>query len=1020
MIGGTFYVNKLAASATINQEPVTCGQTAVFPGGPGYADIRSIPLTLSSTSIAALGGETITTYLFDKATVMSSVAIIPRVETGVCALTYSGSPSQIFANQRLVGFYRDQAWGTCLGVPIYDYGSFNASLTTTAVPQAEPELIYGDTVEFLNGGSLQNVLQKLLRANYMLSSDRLVSILEDATQVGQTANGVGLSVTTAALEFTMSSSGRSPLVNQLSLPVLATVTTTPGRILIPVEGPLEGDVALRSVQATVGGSLTASNILQPIGGNANNPSPAQLSPKTTQIPLTATVPQVVLAATGVTSLEIGTAFPEQHVGAGAGFESESAGTVLNLTSTGTPALAPLSVVLSSTGITFTSGVTYTFSVAGNQLTVSGSDGSSSTAVLPEGANVDATHTFVGMAVYTATTTSVALYPLLPLSFPAPAVGTNGVAQGSTYSIRLTYGASTSEYEITDANQSVVSGTVSLPSPTPSEGSTPQPGDQYFGTFTGGAAAVTVWSIPVFLPVKPSQVAAAGFNGAITLVAQVSGLPAYDLSITDSSLFVYSNINIDTATAGSVAASNVYLASAVVNSAPDDDSPRAFAPCRLLMGIIRQVQMVGTLRYAFIPEDDSVVIGGIRYVVSIINLAEMGEDPNALPYPPSYWPDSRFWQFANRHNPFRAVRYAGATEADRLLRAAHDVEIIGTETRRAQEPMQLYLDTNSSEMTVWPIYAFPYATSTQSVDQGQLKLLGSSIIDLLATSFPPELTLTASELGEQIQVPSAMRQNNPYTYGVTSVDAAGGSPIVLDVVAPTEVDGKVVTNLSPSRVAASGAATLERGAVAAIEERGAGQGRGAEPYRSHWCQPRHRGAAPPAHLWVLGVQPGHGRGIPRRDRQRRSGHPRPIAVPHDEQDLRPVLRAGRIPQSADVVQHVDHRALDGARPLQLPGSAGDEVHERSEQDRRPPSRLHVPASRCRWGVRHARLLSERYRPVGGRHDKSVYEPPVPAARRHTGRSQDVVPLQASQLECRVPPDGGQPSCGYGRVRGLRSG
>ena len=32
---------------------------------------------------------------------------------------------------------------------------------------------------------------------------------------------------------------------------------------------------------------------------------------------------------------------------------------------------------------------------------------------------------------------------------------------------------------------------------------------------------------------------------MTLGAQVSGLPGYDLAITDSSLFVYSNINIDT-------------------------------------------------------------------------------------------------------------------------------------------------------------------------------------------------------------------------------------------------------------------------------------------------------------------------------------------------------------------------------------------------------------------------------------------------------------------------------------------
>ena len=113
---------------------------------------------------------------------------------------------------------------------------------------------------------------------------------------------------------------------------------------------------------------------------------------------------------------------------------------------------------------------------------------------------------------------------------------------------------------------------------------------------------------------------------MTLGAQVSGLPAYDLAITDSSLFVFSNINIDTAAIGSLSANNVYIASAVINSAPDDHSPQAFAPSKLLMGIIRQVQMGGNLVYVFIPEDDSVVIGNERYILSVINLGAIGENP----------------------------------------------------------------------------------------------------------------------------------------------------------------------------------------------------------------------------------------------------------------------------------------------------------------------------------------------------------------------------------------------------------
>ena len=83
-----------------------------------------------------------------------------------------------------------------------------------------------------------------------------------------------------------------------------------------------------------------------------------------------------------------------------------------------------------------------------------------------------------------------------------------------------------------------------------------------------------------------------------------------------------------------------------------------------MGIIRQVQMGNQLVYAFIPEDDSVVIGGVRYMLSVINLGAFGEDPNALPYPPSFWPSTRYWQFANRHNPYLAVQYVGETETTR--------------------------------------------------------------------------------------------------------------------------------------------------------------------------------------------------------------------------------------------------------------------------------------------------------------------------------------------------------------------
>jgi hypothetical protein len=121
--------------------------------------------------------------------------------------------------------------------------------------------------------------------------------------------------------------------------------------------------------------------------------------------LTAVVPQAVLTATGAGSIEIGTAFPQQSLGSGGA-------TVLNLMAAAMPALAPFSLTLASTGVVFTAGVTYTFSLSGSNLSITGSDGSMSTVVLAAGANPDATYTFVGMAVYGSATTAVPLYPLL--------------------------------------------------------------------------------------------------------------------------------------------------------------------------------------------------------------------------------------------------------------------------------------------------------------------------------------------------------------------------------------------------------------------------------------------------------------------------------------------------------------------------------------------------------------------------------------------------------------------------------
>ena len=516
------------------------------------------------------------------------------------------------------------------------------------------------------------------------------------------------------------------------------------------------------------GTITGINLQQIIGGGANNPSQSQPGPVTVQAALSASVPREALTGTGITSIEIGTAFPQQSLGSGAVFETETAGTVLNLMNGAKPALAPFNLAISAAGVGFTTGIYYVLSLTGTSLTVRGSDGSSASSALPPSANPDANHTYVGAMVYTAGTTSVPLYPLLQLALPAPTVGSHGVLQGQSYSVRLTFGDTNSQYDILDSTQTIVDSNISVPNPKPTDNSTPQQGDLYFGSFIGGSSEMTVWSVPVFLTVAPSQLPGAGFNGTMTLNAQASGVPGYQLKITDSSLFVYSNINIDNRTVGSVSQANVYLASAVINDSPDDQTSKAFAPCKLLMGLIRQAQMGTVLKYVFVPEDDSVVIGGTRYMLSVINLGATDDDPNSRPYPPVYWPQSRYWQFANRHNPYLDVEYTGETQAARISQAQADTARIGLQTAQAQEPMQMYLDTNSNEMTVWPIFAFPYATSTQSVDQGQLKAITTTILQILSTPLPPQApaAATGALAAEQISLPdtSATEQSVHYRRG----------------------------------------------------------------------------------------------------------------------------------------------------------------------------------------------------------------------------------------------------------------
>jgi len=171
----------------------------------------------------------------------------------------------------------------------------------------------------------------------------------------------------------------------------------------------------------------------------------------------------------------------------------------------------------------------------------------------------------------------------------------------------------------------------------------------------------------------------------------------------------------------------------INSSPDDLTSKAFAPTQFVLGLVRQALVGSAEKFVFVPETDSVVIGGKRYMLSIIELDMQTDDPTTRPYPPSFWPDSRYWQFANRHNPYVDIRYEGETENDRIAKAQADTEAIAQTMQETQEPLQMYLDTYG--MVVWPIVGFPFDLLSQTIDRNRLADLVSGIVGLLATQLP---------------------------------------------------------------------------------------------------------------------------------------------------------------------------------------------------------------------------------------------------------------------------------------------
>jgi len=317
---GNFYVNKFESTTTVAGQTVHCGQTVTFPGGPGYRDAAATSLKLEKSAEVAGVGHDFTTYYFDTAKIYTISTLSPKVETGIMSLTYaSASPASVFANQRTVGFYRDLTWMTCLGVPIYDFGASNANFTAAATALNAPVVVYDPTSPFLNGSSLPNVVRKLAQATYLYPPDRLVSILDTAIAAKDTDRGAGLSVTTAALNFDLSSTPAAAIVDHLALPVVVTVTTTPQTVVIPsvsvarvaqpavsaAAAPLAGTVTTAAAANAAAAQTAAAaapprtisvagsaggKLLQVVGSGANDPSQTQLAPVTVQAGMSASAP----------------------------------------------------------------------------------------------------------------------------------------------------------------------------------------------------------------------------------------------------------------------------------------------------------------------------------------------------------------------------------------------------------------------------------------------------------------------------------------------------------------------------------------------------------------------------------------------------------------------------------------------------------------------------------------------------------------------------------------------------------
>ncbi len=750
------------------------------------------------------------TYASHFSGVTAASNAMPGAPPQIGALTYTGtSPTADFSLQTISGFHREAAWTSSLGTPVYDFGTASAAFAASAAVLTPPTLVFDPASSPLNGGTLPAVLSTLQRATTLSSNERLLAYLNQQTN-SDSGTRAGLVVTTAELDFDLSSPAAGSLAVKLAVPVAAGITVTPeAPPPQPPEPAPQSPLAQPSPAVNGQPGLPLDRLSQrlvteiPIGGAGNLPPvPKPATPTTANVALDAFIPREALAGTGIIGIPGGTALPVQSPGTASDIVT-AGGSWLNLTGISGRSPTPWQLDLTTLGVPVTAGADYVVAVTDQDATVRAVNGATTqTATLA--ATPPANRRFVG--VFTAGAAfdpNAALYPLASLALPAPPAGSGTIRQETSYEVRLRYAPSGSTYDVFDTSGNLVAPGLDGSAAKAADGSRARSGDLYFGSFVGGDAQLTLWSVPIFTRLDADALPPG--NGAVTVAGQIDDAPVWQLHVTDSSLFIHTGTDPDTGSFSATGADGAYLASAVINSAPDDQTSAAFAPTPLLLGAVRSVPTAGASMFAFVPQDDSVVIAGTRYLASVIDIGKPTVNPTTRPYPPAYWPNAQYWQFANRHNPYLDVRYEGETQDDRIAQAKSDIDGIRQRLADQQEPMQLYLDTDRTTTAMWPIYAFPFSQRSKTVEPSRIGSLLSAITGLLgnASASTPTITETtgAQTTGVEVEGDStALSFANPFVGSAPPADGSAPSsppaPTPTTTTAPTgAVTGSLVTDLA---------------------------------------------------------------------------------------------------------------------------------------------------------------------------------------------------------------------------------